>query len=246
MSAVRSVKQPGEGVGVVGGNHSRRVGTESDFSTRSSFFPGNSIQSKLLTHALRVTVKPALGVWAHIPSARWTARVVDQAARVLPALDGVGHRRVRLTDCDADWIQAHNADLHSVVLYLHGGGFLTGGLNTHRRLASRISQSADASVLSVNYRLMPTHAIGDAVATGSPAIAGCWHEDSPRPRSSSPAIPPADISRSWWHWHSPTWICRDRPVWSHCHRSPTWTRPSSCSIPRLHDVRSFPVLRWWR
>ncbi|SEB33637.1 Acetyl esterase/lipase [Rhodococcus koreensis] len=166
MSAVRSVKQPGEGVGVVGGNHSRRVGTESDFSTRSSFFPGNSIQSKLLTHALRVTVKPALGVWAHIPSARWTARVVDQAARVLPALDGVGHRRVRLTDCDADWIQAHNADLHSVVLYLHGGGFLTGGLNTHRRLASRISQSADASVLSVNYRLMPTHAIGDAVADG--------------------------------------------------------------------------------
>ncbi|WP_236581170.1 alpha/beta hydrolase [Rhodococcus sp. T7] len=128
--------------------------------------PGNSIQSKLLTRTLRVTVKPALGVWARIPSTNWAARVVDQAARLLPALDGVGHRRVRLPDCDAEWIQAHNADLHSVVLYLHGGGFLTGGLNTHRRLASRISQAADASVLSVDYRLMPTHAIGDAVADG--------------------------------------------------------------------------------
>ena len=166
MSAVNSVEQPGAEVGGVGGIHSQSVGPKSHLVPRSSFLPGNSIQSRLLTHALRVTVKPALGVWAHIPSTSWAARVVDQAARVLPPLDGVGHRRVRLTNCDADWIQARNADLHSVVLYLHGGGFLAGGLNTHRRLASRISRSADASVLSVNYRLMPAHVIGDAVADG--------------------------------------------------------------------------------
>ena len=167
MSAVSSVERmPGVGTGVVGDDHSPTVGAEPESVTRSHFLPGNSLQSKLLSHALRVTVKPTLGLWARIPSASWAARVVDQAARLLPPLEGVGHRRVRLMDCDAEWIQAHNADLHSVVLYLHGGGFLTGGLNTHRRLASRISQAADASVLSVNYRLMPTHAIGDAVADG--------------------------------------------------------------------------------
>ncbi|WP_338050685.1 alpha/beta hydrolase [Rhodococcus pseudokoreensis] len=142
------------------------VGPEPGSCTQPDIFYGKSIQSKMLAHVLRVTVKPALGVWAQVPSTSWAARVVDQAARVLPALDGVGHRRVRLTNCDSDWIQAHNADLHSVVLYLHGGGLLSCGLNTHRRLASRISQSADASVLSVNYRLMPTHAIDDAVGDG--------------------------------------------------------------------------------
>lgn len=77
MSAVSLLEQHGERVGVVGGNHARRVGAESDFLTRSSFFPANSIQSKLLAHALRVSVKPALGVWAHVPSARWAVRLTS-------------------------------------------------------------------------------------------------------------------------------------------------------------------------
>ncbi|WP_240482978.1 alpha/beta hydrolase [Rhodococcus opacus] len=53
-----------------------------------------------------------------------------------------------------------------MVLYLHGGGFLTCGLNTHRRLVSRISASAGAAVLSVGYRMMPRHPIRDAIADG--------------------------------------------------------------------------------
>ncbi|BAH52947.1 alpha/beta hydrolase [Rhodococcus opacus] len=165
MAAPSSIeRQIAEATCDVGTAH--QAGPECNALGQTNVFLGNSIQSKAIAHLLRVTVKPALGVWARVPSTSWAARVVDQAARVLPPLDGVGHRRVRLMNCDADWIQAHDADLHSVVLYLHGGGFLSCGLNTHRRLASRISQSADASVLSVDYRLMPTHTIDDAVADG--------------------------------------------------------------------------------
>ena len=42
-----------------------------------------------------------------------------------------------------------------VVLYLHGGAFLTCGANSHGRLVEALSSFADAPVLVVNYRLLP-------------------------------------------------------------------------------------------
>ena len=49
------------------------------------------------------------------------------------------------------------------MLYLHGGVFLTCGLNTHRSLVGRLTREAGAGVLNVGYRMLPTHGIADAV-----------------------------------------------------------------------------------
>ena len=54
------------------------------------------------------------------------------------------------------------------VLYLHGGGYAIGSLNTHRRLAYDISAASGARVLVIDYRLAPEHpfpaAVDDAAA----------------------------------------------------------------------------------
>jgi len=50
-----------------------------------------------------------------------------------------------------------------VILYLHGGAFLTCGANSHGRLIDALSKFADAPVLVVNYRLLPKHSIGSAL-----------------------------------------------------------------------------------
>jgi acetyl esterase/lipase len=50
-----------------------------------------------------------------------------------------------------------------VVLYLHGGAFLTCGPYTHGRLVSMLSGFADAPVLVPNYRKIPKHSIREAV-----------------------------------------------------------------------------------
>jgi acetyl esterase/lipase len=50
------------------------------------------------------------------------------------------------------------------VLYLHGGAFLTCGLNTHRSLVARLSRAADAEVLNVGYRMLPAYGPSAAVA----------------------------------------------------------------------------------
>jgi acetyl esterase/lipase len=50
-----------------------------------------------------------------------------------------------------------------VVLYLHGGAFLTCGVNSHSRIVNALSKFADSPVLVVNYRLIPKHSVGMAL-----------------------------------------------------------------------------------
>jgi acetyl esterase/lipase len=50
-----------------------------------------------------------------------------------------------------------------MVLYFHGGAFLTCGANSHGRLVEALSKFADSPVLVVNYRLLPKHSVGMAL-----------------------------------------------------------------------------------
>jgi len=68
----------------------------------------------------------------------------------------------------AEWVMAPGCDAGRAILYLHGGGYAIGSLNTHRRLAYDISAASAARVLLIDYRLAPEHpfpaAIDDAAA----------------------------------------------------------------------------------
>jgi acetyl esterase/lipase len=63
----------------------------------------------------------------------------------------------------AEWVAAPGVDEGRAVLYLHGGGYAIGSLNTHRRLAYDISAASGARVLLIDYRLAPEHPFPAAV-----------------------------------------------------------------------------------
>jgi len=44
-----------------------------------------------------------------------------------------------------------------VVLYLHGGGFVTGSMHTHRKLVGHLAKAIGARALVLNYRRSPEH-----------------------------------------------------------------------------------------
>jgi acetyl esterase len=54
------------------------------------------------------------------------------------------------------------------VVYLHGGGFVLGGLESHDAICHRLAHGADAVVVAIDYRLAPEHvfpaAVDDAVS----------------------------------------------------------------------------------
>jgi monoterpene epsilon-lactone hydrolase len=68
----------------------------------------------------------------------------------------------------SEWVMAPGCDSGRAILYLHGGGYAIGSLNTHRRLAYDISAASSAKVLLIDYRLAPEHpfpaAVDDAAA----------------------------------------------------------------------------------
>ncbi|MEJ0018913.1 MAG: alpha/beta hydrolase [Acetobacteraceae bacterium] len=68
----------------------------------------------------------------------------------------------------AEWTSTPDADPDTVVLYLHGGGYVIGSLDSHRHLVAEIGRAARARMLAVDYRLAPEHpfpaAVDDALA----------------------------------------------------------------------------------
>lgn len=68
----------------------------------------------------------------------------------------------------SEWTETPDADRSKVVLYLHGGGYVVGSLDSHRHLAAEIGRAARSRTLAVDYRLAPEYpfpaAVDDALA----------------------------------------------------------------------------------
>ncbi|HZC47002.1 MAG TPA: alpha/beta hydrolase fold domain-containing protein, partial [Candidatus Acidoferrum sp.] len=93
---------------------------------------------------------------------------VEQMAALFPVAADVKCEPVTAGDIKAEWLTAPGADSSRAVLYLHGGGYVVGSINSHRDLAARISRAAKARVLLIDYRLAPENpfpaAVDDSVA----------------------------------------------------------------------------------
>ena len=71
----------------------------------------------------------------------------------------------------AEWTMTPEANPANVILYLHGGGYTTGSLKSHRHMVAQTGREARARTIALDYRLAPEHpfpaAVEDAVAGDS-------------------------------------------------------------------------------
>ena len=65
--------------------------------------------------------------------------------------------------------------LQPVLLYLHGGGFTVGSLNTHDSLCRQLARRSGAAVLALDYRLAPEHRFPTAVNDACDALRALCH-----------------------------------------------------------------------
>jgi acetyl esterase/lipase len=63
---------------------------------------------------------------------------------------------VNVNGVPGEWIEAPGAD-PGTILYLHGGAYTLGSINTHRELVARLSRSTGMRALAIDYRLAPEH-----------------------------------------------------------------------------------------
>jgi len=128
---------------------------------------GPSIAGRLVALAALLTIKPTLAIGSHAPRLPWPWGLLDFVARVIKPAPGTVRATVSLPNCTAQLVRAGGvlpADgKRSVILYMHGGAFLTCGAHSHGRLVTALSGYADSPVLVVNYRTIPKHSVGMAL-----------------------------------------------------------------------------------
>lgn len=127
---------------------------------------GPSIAGRLAWLGARLTIRPVLAIGSRIPCVPWPWGIIDFASRALPLPRAI-RAAIRLPHCTAQLVCAdgisRDDNCPRVVLYLHGGGFMTCGAYSHGRLTTMISKYANAPMLVPNYRMIPKHTIGEAI-----------------------------------------------------------------------------------
>lgn len=89
-----------------------------------------------------------------------------ESSRQLPLLEGVNVEPVEAETFSGEWVRADGESLqctghpqpadNKVILYFHGGGFVSDSSEIYRDLAARLSEAAGGiTVLTVEYRLAP-------------------------------------------------------------------------------------------
>ena len=92
----------------------------------------------------------------------------DATAEAYPLAQDVAAERIVLGGVPAEVTVTSAARGSNTVLYLHGGGYVYGSIQSHRHLASELGRAAGARAIALDYRRAPENpypaALDDAVA----------------------------------------------------------------------------------
>lgn len=101
----------------------------------------------------------------------WPERraAMEAGTAFFPLAEGIELLPVDAQGVRAEWQARKDARSDAAILYLHGGGYAIGSIESHRSLTTALAAAFNGRVLSVNYRLAPEYpcpaGIEDAVSS---------------------------------------------------------------------------------
>jgi epsilon-lactone hydrolase len=123
-----------------------------------------SFRARVLQRTIRMVFKPML---------RFTP-ISERTFAAIRAIDGLQNHRKRsphimfeVSELGGVRVERmkhqHGPDSDMTLLYLHGGGFFSGSIETHRRICERLALKTGATVVSVDYVQLPEGSIAESV-----------------------------------------------------------------------------------
>ncbi len=82
---------------------------------------------------------------------------LDEVGSVWPVADDIRLEQVDLSGVPGEWSTAPGSSASGALLFLHGGGYCSGSILSHRRLVTEAGRAAGCRTLAVAYRLAPEH-----------------------------------------------------------------------------------------
>jgi monoterpene epsilon-lactone hydrolase len=102
------------------------------------------------------------------PDYRQRRKDADERGLANPLAADVKVETVSANGVRAEWTSTPGAARDAAILYAHGGGYVTGSLDSHRHMVAELGRAANCLALALDYRLAPEHPfpapVEDAVA----------------------------------------------------------------------------------
>jgi len=101
-------------------------------------------------------------------------QATDGAARQSDFPKSVQAQLIKIENFPAEWLIPSQANTNLAILYLHGGGFATGSIKSHRAIVGRIAEASNIRALLIEYRLAPEHPFPAAIEDALFAYEWLW------------------------------------------------------------------------
>lgn len=82
---------------------------------------------------------------------------INEVGSTWPMAEDITCTQAEFGSVKGEWTSAPESDASRVLLFFHGGGYCSGSVTSHRRLASEAGRAAGARCLVIDYRLAPEH-----------------------------------------------------------------------------------------
>jgi len=120
-----------------------------------------SLKSRFVYYVLKRKLAQIRALNLALPEARALQEKTTPTMFKMPA--GVSTERVEIRGLRGLWLRPDALRSNGILLYLHGGAYVQGSVNTSRALAARLALASQTSTLSLDYRLAPEHPYPAAV-----------------------------------------------------------------------------------